>query len=183
MYYYKKYFLSVLGIFALILSLFLFLPTRSFGKKAPSADLSSWLQAMMEKVVEVTEQKLSNDSQKESNVAVAGLRGNEDEVAKLEPYWKGEITRRSSDYKDYQEIETVMQKGNYQKALELMSVFRKKYHESKLLPQIYFNQGLAYAGVGNNKAAVKAFRLLIDYFPQHELVEPSKSGIERLSKA
>jgi len=162
----------------------LFIATPSFARKKVDPQLSGWLEDMLAKVVVLAEQHINKSkSDKDTPVAVAGLRGSERKGEKMEPYWKGELSLRSPDVQLYQKMERLMQDGKYAKALGLSDQFKNKFSKSKLLPEVYFTRGLAYAGLGRSKKAVQAFNVLIKSFPQHELVDASKSGIARLKKA
>jgi len=153
-------------------------------QSAENTSLSSWLDSMMAKVVEFAEQQVSQgEGDGDVPVAVAGLRGKKKKADKMEPYWKGELTRRSTDYLVYRDIEKKMQEGNYRQALQLIEDFKKTYKQSKLLPEVYFTHALAFAGIGKHEKAVTTFQELIKRYPQHDLVQPSKEGISRLKKA
>lgn len=153
----------------------------SAGAKESPLDLTSWLDAMLHRVAVATEQHLQKEG--DVPVAVAGLRGSEQKAGQLEPFWKGDMTVRSLDYQAYREIERRMQEGKYADALRLSDEFKKRYAKSRLLPEVQFTTGLAYAGMGNHKQAVASFEELIKLYPQHELVDASKEGIARLKKA
>ena len=166
---------------ALALTFVLTLGFSQMLRAAPESDLTSWLTSMVSRVAAVAEEKLAQrDSQ--VPVAAAGLRGSEQSKQSMEPYWKGELTTRSPDYQAYHQIELKMQEGRYTDSLNLIQAFQQKFPKSRLIPEVRFTAGLAYAGLGQSKPALAAFEDVVKQYPNHELAEPSRQGIARLKK-
>lgn len=147
----------------------------------PEPAQKDWLSMMLSKAVAIAQSQLKKED--EVPVAVAGLRGAQKKETEIEPYWKGEVTVRSQDFKTWKEIEKKMQEGAYQEALSRIQDFKGKFSKSRLMPQVQFTMGLALAGLGKNKDAVLAFQDVIKQYPEHELVGACKEGISRLNKA
>lgn len=147
----------------------------------PEPIQKDWLSSMLSKVVSFAQSQVKKED--DVPVAVAGLRGSQKKEADIEPYWKGEITVRSQDFKVWKEIEKKMQEGAYQEALTRINQFKGQFNKSRLMPQVQFTMGLALAGLGKNKEAVSAFQDVIKQYPDHELVGACKEGITRLNKA
>ena len=141
-------------------------------------DTNTWVESMVKTVVQITEKQV--DQNEEVPVAVAGLRGNQKKSSSMKPYWKGDLSRRAPDYKDYNIIQVQMQKQDYRKAIQLVNRFKKEHPNSKLLPEVQFTLGLAHAAIGNQKKATLAFEEFIHQFPDHDLADSSREGIERL---
>jgi len=147
----------------------------------PEPVQKDWLSTMLAKAVAIAQSQLKKDD--EVPVAVAGLRGTQKKETEIEPYWKGDVTVRSQDFKVWKDIEKKMQEGAYQEALTRIQDFKSHYNKSRLMPQVQFTMGLALAGMGKNKDAVSAFQDVIKQYPEHELVGACKEGITRLNKA
>lgn len=111
--------------------------------------------------------------------AVAGLRGAEQEKEKeLTPYWKGK--EKSKDGAAMSEIEALINKKEYDRAIEALKSFVPSYPDSPLKPTSVLMLAYCYTQTGKQGAAKLAFESFLKDYPGHELAADAKAGIELL---
>lgn len=171
-------------LFAIALVFFLGIPTlnaQEKGKEPVKAaegrgGVQNFLASFWSKVVRVGKRGPSTVP-----TAVAGLRGAEQEKGKeLTPYWKGK--EKSKDGAAMAKVEALINKKDFDGAIETLKSFGQTYPDSPLKPVAILSLAYAYAQAGKTDEAKSTFEAFLKDYPDHELTADAKSGIELLKK-
>lgn len=141
------------------------------SEKAGTAD---FMASFWSKVV-----KSGKKGQSTVPTSVAGLRGAEQEKEKeLVPYWKGK--EKGKDGAAMTEIESLVSRKEFVKAIEALKSFGPSYPDSPLKPTSVLMLAYCYTQTGKEGAAKLAFEEFLKNYPNHELAADAKVGIEIL---
>lgn len=139
-----------------------------------TSGIQDWMASFWSKIAKVGKKGHTNVP-----TSVAGLRGAEQEKGKeLTPYWKGK--EQSKDGAAMAAVESLINKKDFEGAIEILISFGQTYPDSPLKPIAILSLAYAYTEAGKTDDARLTFEAFLKDYPDHELSADAKTSIELL---
>lgn len=101
--------------------------------------------------------------------------------AVLEDFLNDHPQTSMADQLRYRQAETLMQTGDYERAIEEFRQYIRITNNQNLLPDAHFNLANAYEEIEQMDQAIQTYEYIVENFPDSERIAPSLRALGRIS--